>query len=83
MAMFYLWYIAIKILRGSYSYANGTSTYLSNDVANWFRDQVEKYPDTKWRIAAVHKNLFTGSGHQTDEDGALFRNPPYCLYFKN
>ena len=59
--------------RGSYSYANGTSTYLSNDVANWFRDQVEKYPDTKWRIAAVHKNLFTGSGHQTDEDGALFR----------
>lgn len=59
--------------RGSYSYANGTSTYLSNDVANWFRDQVEKYPDTKWRIAAVHKNLFTGSGHQADEDGALFR----------
>lgn len=59
--------------RGDYSYENGTSAYLSNDVANWFRDQVEKYPDTKWRIAAVHKNLFTGSGHQTDEDGALFR----------
>lgn len=59
--------------RGDYSYANGTSAYLSNDVANWFRDQVEKHPDTKWRIAAVHKNLFTGSGHQADEDGALFR----------
>ena len=59
--------------RGDYSYENGTSAYLSNDVANWFRDQVEKHPDTKWRIAAVHKNLFTGSGHQTDEDGALFR----------
>lgn len=59
--------------RGSYSYANGTSTYLSNDVANWFRDQVRQNPDTKWRIAVVHKNLFCGSGHQEDEDGALFR----------
>lgn len=59
--------------RGDYSYTNGTSAYLSDDVANWFRDQVEKHPDTKWRIAAVHKNLFTGSGHQSDEDGTLFR----------
>lgn len=59
--------------RGSYSYSNGTSTYLSTDVANWFRDQVRQHPDTKWRIAVVHKNLFCGSGHQEDEDGALFR----------
>lgn len=59
--------------RGSYSYSAGTSTYLTNDVANWFREQCNRYPETKWRIAVVHKNLFCGSGHQEDEDGALFR----------
>jgi len=59
--------------RGSYSYSAGTSSYLTNDVAPWFREQVRRHPNTKWRIAIVHKNLFCGSGHQADEDGALFR----------
>lgn len=59
--------------RGSYSYTTGTSSYLTNDVAPWFREQVAKHPEAKWRIAVVHKNLFCGSGHQEDEDGALFR----------
>ncbi len=60
--------------RGDYDYAAGTSTYLTNDVANWFRQEVAAHPEVKWRIAAVHKNLFTGSGHQEDEDGFLFRS---------
>ncbi len=60
--------------RGDYDYAAGTSTYLTNDVANWFRQEVAAHPNVKWRIAAVHKNLFTGSGHQEDEDGVLFRS---------
>jgi len=59
--------------RGSYSYSAGTSSYLTNDVAPWFRQQVAEHPNTKWRIAIVHKNLFCGSGHQADDDGALFR----------
>ncbi len=49
------------------------SNYLKSDVANWFREQVAAHPNTKWRIAAVHKNVFTGSGHQEDDDALIFR----------
>jgi hypothetical protein len=59
--------------RGSYSYESGTSIYLEDDVADWLRAQVTAHPDTKWRIAAVHKNLFTGSSHQDDTESVLFR----------
>ncbi len=54
--------------------AAGKCSYLTEDVANWFRQEVAAHPNVKWRIAAVHKNLFTGSGHQEDEDGVLFRS---------
>ena len=59
--------------KGSYSLSTLTSTYLTNDVGNWFREQVEAHPEAKWRIALVHKNIFSGSGHQEDEETPLFR----------
>ena len=59
--------------KGSYSLSNLTSTYLTNDVGNWFREQVEAHPEAKWRVALVHKNIFSGSGHQEDEETPLFR----------
>lgn len=43
-------------------------------LANWMREQVEAYPNVKWRIATYHKNMFTGSqSHQSDNDGKLVR----------
>ncbi len=59
--------------KGAYSLSNCTSTYLTNDVGDWFREQVEKHPEAKWRVALVHKNIFSGSGHQEDEETPLFR----------
>ena len=49
------------------------STYLSNDVKNWFLDQIEKYPNTKYRVTLSHKNVFSGSGHSVDEETPMFR----------
>lgn len=59
--------------KGAYSLSACTSTYLTNDVGNWFREQVAEHPQAKWRIALVHKNIFSGSGHQEDEETPLFR----------
>ena len=59
--------------KGPYSLSTLTSTYLTNDVGNWFREQVKAHPETKWRIALVHKNIFSGSSHQEDEETPLFR----------
>ncbi|MBR1807850.1 MAG: fibronectin type III domain-containing protein [Paludibacteraceae bacterium] len=59
--------------RGSYSYSALTSTYLTNDVGNWFRSQVAAHPEAKYRVALVHKNVFSGSGHSVDEETPLFR----------
>ncbi|MBR2936409.1 MAG: fibronectin type III domain-containing protein [Paludibacteraceae bacterium] len=59
--------------KGAYSLSTCTSTYLTNDVGNWFREQVEAHPEAKWRVALVHKNIFSGSGHQEDEETPLFR----------
>ena len=59
--------------KGAYSLTNGTSTYLTNDVGNWFREQVAAHPEAKWRVALVHKNIFSGSSHQEDEETPLFR----------
>lgn len=58
---------------GTYSHTNLTSTYLTDDLGNWFRTQVAAHPEAKWRIALVHKNVFSGSGHQQDEETPLFR----------
>lgn len=59
--------------KGTYDMSACTSTYLTNDVGNWFREQVAAHPEAKWRVALVHKNIFSGSGHQEDEETPLFR----------
>lgn len=59
--------------RGEYDYAAGTSEYLERDLGGWFRRQVAAYPDVKWRVGLVHKNLFSGSDHQRDKETPLLR----------
>lgn len=59
--------------RGSYSESKRTCDYLTNDVGNWFKEQVAAHPTAKWRVALVHFNVFSGSGHQDDEATAMFR----------
>jgi hypothetical protein len=59
--------------RGDYDYSTLTSVYLQNDIANWFRDQIEAYPNAKMRVGLVHYNIFSGSSHQDDEMGPLLR----------
>ena len=48
-------------------------TYLSTDIRNWFLDQIEKHPNTKYRVTLAHKNIFSASGHQHDSETPLFR----------
>jgi len=37
-------------------------------IEKWLRKQVADHPDVKWKIAAFHKAMFTGSNaHQTEE----------------
>ena len=50
------------------------STYLSKDVANWFKEQIAKYPNTKYRVTLSHKNIFSGAGHHTDDECPLIRD---------
>ena len=59
--------------RGDYDYAAGTSEYLERDLGGWFRRQVAAYPNAKWRVGLVHKNLFSGSDHQRDKETPLLR----------
>ena len=50
-----------------------TSSYLSTDVRNWFRREIEKHPNTKYRVTLSHKNIFSGSGHSVDSETPMFR----------
>lgn len=49
------------------------SNYLTNDVGNWFKEQIAKYPNTKYRVSVSHKNIFSGAGHHEDDECALLR----------
>ena len=43
-------------------------------IEAWMRAQIAANSDVKWKIAAVHKTMFTGSdSHQSDEDGRIVR----------
>ncbi|MDR1761927.1 MAG: metallophosphoesterase [Bacteroidales bacterium] len=43
-------------------------------VEDWMKAQIAANPDVKWKIAAFHKNMFTGSkSHQSDADGKIVR----------
>ena len=59
--------------RGDYDYAKGTSEYLERDLGNWFKQQVNAAPQAQWHVGLVHKNLFSGSGHQHDKEAPLLR----------
>ena len=49
------------------------STYLSNDVREWFHQQIAAHPNTKYRVTLAHKNIFSGSGHSVDSETPMFR----------
>ena len=59
--------------KGTHSYDNLTSVYLTNHVGNWFKSQVAAHPEAKLRVALCHYNIFSGSSHQDDEMGPLLR----------
>ena len=59
--------------RGEYDYKAETSEFLSRDLGGWFKRQVAKAPKATWRVGLVHKNLFSGSGHQHDKESPLLR----------
>ena len=59
--------------KGTYSYDNLTSVYLTNHVGNWFKEQVAAHPEAKLRVGLVHYNIFSGSSHQDDKMGPLLR----------
>ena len=56
------------------SAVNRTSTYLSNDVKKWFKEQIALHPNTKYRVTLAHKNVFSGSGHSIDDEIPMFRD---------
>ena len=59
--------------KGTHSYDNLTSVYLTNHVGEWFKEQVAAHPEAKLRVGLVHYNIFSGSSHQDDEMGPLLR----------
>jgi len=59
--------------RENYSIDAWTSVYLSEHIDPWFRQQVNAYPDTKYRVSLSHYNLFSGSDHSTDAAPPMFR----------
>ena len=69
-----------------YSYVYGDALFMAlsyedysvagylDSLANWMNQQVKANPDTKWRIAYYHKDMYTGSqSHQSDSDGKAVR----------
>ena len=59
--------------KGTHSYDNLTSVYLTDHVGKWFKEQVAAHPEAKLRVGLVHYNIFSGSSHQDDEMGPLLR----------
>ena len=49
------------------------STYFTTDIKNWFKEQIEKYPNAKYRVSLSHKNVFSGAGHHEDDECTLLR----------
>ena len=49
------------------------STYFTTDIRNWFLEQIEAHPDTKYRVTLSHKNVFSGAGHHEDDECTLLR----------
>ncbi len=49
------------------------SNYFTNDIRNWFIDQIAAHPEAKYRVTLSHKNIFSGAGHHTDDECTLIR----------
>ena len=49
------------------------STYFTTDIRNWFLEQIEQHPNTKYRVTLSHKNVFSGAGHHEDDECTLLR----------
>ena len=49
------------------------SNYFTNDIRNWFIDQIAQHPEAKYRVTVSHKNVFSGAGHHTDDEATLIR----------
>jgi hypothetical protein len=49
------------------------SKYFTQDLRNWFLDQIEAHPTAKYRVTLSHKNIFSGAGHHTDDESTLIR----------
>ena len=60
--------------RETHSYIDWTSTYLTDHIGQWFRDQTIAHPNTAWRVSLAHFNLFSGSDHSTDKEPPVFRH---------
>ncbi len=43
-------------------------------LSNWMRSEVSAHPDTKWRIALIHRPVYTGGSHQPEPDLTIIRN---------
>lgn len=48
-------------------------TYTRN-LSNWMRNQINANPDIKWRIAMIHRPVYTGGSHQPEPDLTMIRN---------
>ncbi|MCL2727594.1 MAG: metallophosphoesterase family protein [Bacteroidales bacterium] len=42
-------------------------------LEQWMREEVSAHTHIKWKIAAFHKTMFTGAGHQNGSDGRIVR----------
>ena len=59
--------------RGRYDLASRRSEYLEQELGPWMIRQAKAHPEVTWRVGLVHKNLFSGSGHQHDKESPLLR----------
>ena len=59
--------------RGEYDLVSRRSEYLEQNVGPWMVKQTKAHPEVTWRVGLVHKNLFSGSGHQHDKESPLLR----------
>lgn len=49
------------------------SKYFTQDIRNWFLEQIAAHPTAKYRVTLSHKNVFSGAGHHTDDECTLIR----------
>jgi len=58
---------------------SGMPGYLDS-VRNFIRATVVAHPLVKWKIALIHRNIYTGSSHQNDADQKIFRDTIAPIY---